>query len=293
MPSAAAFIDPLFSSGINLTLSGIDLLARRLFRAFETGDFSVEPFRDIDAFFRINQAHFDDVISSAFVSFQDFELWDAWYRVWVIGLLMSTALNANLYMQYQETGDRALFDQAESAPYNRALGLAFADFRAVYDQALAEIDAVRSGRADPKAAAAAIRMLFKETNHVPHSWRWHDPAVRATPAFNVWGMTRMYFWYVFKAPRHVRKQLYDWSAWTGYKYVFNALRAERRRARRQQKTYVRDVFKAWNRDWALEHEAVRLPVAPGRGVAASLPRSEPLPPAAAELVLNGHQKVSS
>ena len=292
VPSAAAFIDPLFSSGINLTLSGIDMLAKRLFHAFKTGDFSVEPFRDIDTFFRINLVHFDDVISSAFVSFQDFELWDAWYRVWVIGLLMSTALNANLYMQYQETGDRALLSQSEGAPYNRALGLAFSDFRAVYDQALAEIDAVRSGQADPKAAAAAIRLLFKETNHVPHSWNWHDPAVRTTPAFNVWGMTRMYFWYVFKAPRHVRKQLYNWSAWTAYKYVFKAMLAECKRAKRQRTSYVRDVFKAWNRDWTREQESTQPLAAFERRVANPAPRSESVPPTG-ELILNGHEKVSS
>lgn len=249
MPSAAAFIDPFFSSGINLTLSGIDILVRRLLRALATDDFSMAPFREIDAFFEANLAHYDDVISTAFVSFRSYDLWDAWYRVWGGGQLIATALQANLYMKYRETCDRTLFDRSEEPPYNRALGLAFPPFRAHYDQALAEMKAVRVGRRAPSAAAATIRALFEETRYIPSYWHWHDPSVRTPSAFTIGGMTRLYFWYFFHAPEYVRDHLFDWNVWTAYKDIYCAIRLQSQRSKRQRHAFIRDVFKAWNRDW--------------------------------------------
>ena len=252
MPSAAAFIDPLFSSGINLTLSGIDLLMNRLLKALDTGDFSEEPFQEIDAFFRVNFARYDQMISGAFTSFGDYELWDAWYRVWVVGLLLSTALNANLYLRYHETGDKSLFDQIHRAPYNRALGLAFPAFQQDFDRAVDEMDAVRAGAKTAAEAAHAIRELFRESDYVPHYWRWHDPEVRSTPAFTVTGLARMYFWYRLRAPRTVWEPMYAWKPMTAFRYIVRAVREQSRTARRRRRFFVRDIFKAWNRDWTLE-----------------------------------------
>ena len=58
------------------------------------------------------------------------------------------------------------------------LGGAFPEWREVYDRALALMDEVRSGAAEPKAAAAAIRGLFKDLPYVPTYFRWHDPRQR-------------------------------------------------------------------------------------------------------------------
>ena len=111
------------------------------------------------------------------------------------------------------------------------------------------MDEVRRRRAEPKAAAARIRGLFKGLPYVPTYFRWHDPNVRTTPAFTVWGMTRMYFWYFFRTPRALRKRLYDWSPLTGYASHPESLLENRRLALRRKRSYVRDVFKAWNDDW--------------------------------------------
>ena len=83
---AGGFIDPLFSPGLNLTASNTDLLARHLLRGFrETGDFSREAFKLVEDRFQYNLKYFDRVVGTAFMSFRDYDLWDAWFRVWVVG----------------------------------------------------------------------------------------------------------------------------------------------------------------------------------------------------------------
>lgn len=246
---AGFFIDPLYSSGLALTTATVDLLSRQLLEAFRTNDFRVEQFEFLNQFFHENISYFDSVVGSSFVAFRDAELWDSWFRVWVVALLIGTELSANVYLQYVETKDPRVLEQSGGPPYTTLLGGAFPEWRAVYDQALALMDQVRSGAAAPKAVAAQIRGLFKDLPYVPTYFRWHDPAVRTTPAFTVWGMTRMYFWYFFRTPRALRKRLYGWSPFTGYGVIFKSLLSNRRLALRRKRSYMRDVFKAWNNDW--------------------------------------------
>ena len=250
VPNAAAFIDPLFSSGINLTLAGVDLMAPRILEACRTDDFSTENFQAIDDYFDRAFHHYDLVVSNSFDAFPEYELWDAWYRVWVSGLLVGTELNADLYMRYLETKDRAVLDGTGQAPYNHVLGSGFGPQREVFDAAHAAMERFRAGEATAAEAAADIRGLFADTSFIPKYWRWHDPSVRTTPAFTLWGMTRLYFWHRLKTPREIGRQLYGWGPGTAYRYVFRSILDQSRHSRRRRNTFVRDVFKAWNRDWA-------------------------------------------
>jgi FADH2 O2-dependent halogenase len=246
---AAFFIDPLYSTGLALTTAWVDLLGGQLLKAFETNDFSVESFEHLNKFFANNISYADEVVSCSFVAFRDFNLWDAWFRVWVVALFIGTCLNASLYLKYLETKDKRILENSGKEPHSVLLGGKFEEFQKLYRQALAEMDAVRDGLKEPKEAAATIRGLFKGLKYVPDYWRWHEAEVRTTPAFTIWGMTKMYFWFLFYSPAHLRKSLFGWSSLTAYKYILNSIREDRHLSKRRNRMYVRDVFTAWNMDW--------------------------------------------
>jgi len=254
---AGFFIDPLYSTGLALTTATVDLLSRQLLEAFRTQDFGEQSFAHLNELFHQNIGYLDSVVASSFVAFRDAELWDAWFRVWVVALLIGTELSANVYLHYLQTGDPRVLEESGRAPYTTLLGGAFPEWRAVYDQALACMDRVRRGEAQPQAAAAVIRGLMKDLPFVPTYFRWHDPRVRTTPAFTVWGMTRMYLWYWLRTPRALRKRLYDWSPFTAYGVILRSLRENSRLALSRRRRYVRDVFRAWNDDWTADLEARR------------------------------------
>jgi FADH2 O2-dependent halogenase len=246
---AGFFIDPLYSTGLALTTAMVDLLGGELLRAFRTNDFSVEKFEHLDDFFATNIKYADEMVACSFVSFRDFDLWDAWFRIWVVGLFIGTALNASLYLKYLETKDRRVLDLSGKEPHTVLLGGKFPEFQVLYRQALAEMDKVRDGLTSPSEAAQRIRALFKGIKYFPTYFRWHEAAVRTTPAFTLWGMTRMYFWFLFRSPSHLRKPLFDWSPVTAYLYIFKSVLSNRKASGRRNRLYVRDVFKAWNSDW--------------------------------------------
>jgi len=246
---AGFFIDPLYSTGLALTTAMVDLLGGQLLKAFESNDFSVESFEHLNDFFTNNISYADEMVSSSFVAFRDFDLWDAWFRVWVVGLFIGTCLNASLYLKYHETKDKRVLELSGKEPYSVLLGGKFAEFQKLYRMALAEMDQVRDGQASPADAARRIRALFKGIQYVPTYWRWHEAVVRTTPAFTIWGMTKMYFWFALFAPSELRKPLWGWSALTAYRYILNSILENRRLSLRRSRLYVRDVFRAWNTDW--------------------------------------------
>jgi len=252
---AGFFIDPLYSTGLALTTAWVDLLGGQLLKAFASGDFSVESFEHLNVFFSNNIGYADEVVSSSFVAFRDFDLWDAWYRVSVLALVIGTALNASLYLKYRQTKDRRVFDQTGKEPYSVLLGGKFPEFQKLYRQALAEMDRVRDGQTSPAEAAQKIRSLFKGIKYVPAYWRWHEASVRTTPSFTIWGMTRMYIWFLLFAPAELRRPLFGWNPLTAYKYVFGSILENNGASRRRKRSYIRDVFKAWNRDWLPERLA--------------------------------------
>jgi len=248
---AAFFIDPLFSSGLVLTTAGVDMLAQQLIHAFKENDFAVENFSHIDNFFAKNVKFFDRVVGNSFTSFRDIDLWDAWFRVWVVGLLVGTELNAKTFLQFTESGDKAVLD-AKSV--RGVLGSDFKPFRELFERASDEMDKVRAG-GDAKVAANNIREMFRGLDYVPTYFQWHDKSVRTTPAFTVGGMTRMYFWYLFKSPRAVFNELYGWKPWTAYKYILKSILHNMGLNRRRTNSYIRDVFKAWNNEGILPQKA--------------------------------------
>ena len=84
---------------------------------------------------------------------------------------------------------------------------------------------------------------------MPTYWRWHEATSRTTPAFTIWGMTKMYFWFLLFAPSELRKPLWGWSSLTAYKYILGSILHNNGASRRRKRSYIRDVFKSWNKDW--------------------------------------------
>jgi tetracycline 7-halogenase / FADH2 O2-dependent halogenase len=255
---AAGFIDPLFSSGLVLTTATVDLIAEQLFESFKTNEFAVENFQHLNDYFQTNVQFFDRVVGNSFLSFQSWELWDAWFRVWVVGLLIGTELNAKPIIRFLETGDKAELQASKQGSHSGVLGSDYKPFRELFERASAEMDGVRAG-ANPAEAAARIREMFRGIDFVPTYFRWHDPSVRTTPAFTIGGMTRMYFWYLLRAPRAVFNDLYGWKPMAAYGYIFSSILKNIRLARRRRRGFIRDVFQAWNQEWT---DAEQLPRSP-------------------------------
>jgi tetracycline 7-halogenase / FADH2 O2-dependent halogenase len=96
---AAGFVDPLYSFGMVNACKIIDPLASRIMKAISEDNYSKNLFADIEIL-QQNLLNYNDIlVNCSYISFQDFNLWDAWRRVWMLGAFigqMKTGVKANL-----------------------------------------------------------------------------------------------------------------------------------------------------------------------------------------------------
>jgi FADH2 O2-dependent halogenase len=83
---AAGFIDPLFSRGLVNTVDNLRSLARAIIAAIQDDDFSESRFDQIDREQKRNIVFADKIVAGSYIAWDDFELWNAWVRLWAVGV---------------------------------------------------------------------------------------------------------------------------------------------------------------------------------------------------------------
>jgi FADH2 O2-dependent halogenase len=123
---AAGFIDPLFSRGLVNTFDNLRSLTRVLCEALEDDDFSEERLAHVDAEQKRNIRFADKIVAGSYIAWDDFRLWDAWLRLWAVGVHDTESRLGSLLLmgrhsrvaptpnpiasEYEGPGYRALFE---------------------------------------------------------------------------------------------------------------------------------------------------------------------------------------
>jgi FADH2 O2-dependent halogenase len=199
---AAGFIDALYSRGLTNTLEVVNALAWRLIEASRDDDWSTERFTYVND---VQQGLFDvhdDLVYSSFVSFRDYDLWNAVVRVWESTSIMPTMTVERAYRQFKESRDDRVFRDLErtSTPgLPEPVGRDIADLLAFTRQTC---QAVESGSLPAKEAAQRIFERVASSAFLPTPFRLGAPdntCFEATPAL----LTKAVEWGRTEAPAHV------------------------------------------------------------------------------------------
>ncbi len=180
---AAGFIDPLFSRGLSNSFEIVNALAPRLLDALRDDDFAVERFEYVQRLELGLLRHNDDIVANAYTSFADYDLWDAWFRVWGLAQIFATFEINRTYARYLDTHDAAELAHLERVAPDGSLPdhePARELFRAVSD----DVRAVADGRAQPAAAARSVRSRLQAADFIPPAFGLADPDnhwLHATP----------------------------------------------------------------------------------------------------------------
>ena len=105
LPHAAAFLDPLFSSGMSVLTVAVDLIAERLLKAVAEDDFATERFQFVEDVVNTGFDHYDMIVSGAFDSFASYDTWNAWNRNWALGNMLGAFGPLSLLVRYLQSGD--------------------------------------------------------------------------------------------------------------------------------------------------------------------------------------------
>jgi tetracycline 7-halogenase / FADH2 O2-dependent halogenase len=203
MSHAAGFIDPLFSRGISNTAEVINALGWRLLEALEDNEFSRDRFEYVE---RLEQGlldYNDDLVNSAFISFEHYPLWSAVFRIWAYGSVVGANRVQRAMTAFQRTGSDAPLRALEDPPN---VGLWWPDhdeYKRVFDLMVSQTTAVDSGTVSPQEAAD---VLFGELKRAD----WVAPVGFADiehrflrPTANT--LVKIFGWAALRAPRQMRE----------------------------------------------------------------------------------------
>ncbi len=204
MAHSAGFIDAIFSRGLANTTEILNALAPRLIAAIKDDDFSVERFDYVE---RLQQNLFvntDLLAYGAYVSYRDFDLWNAWFRIWALGVGIGDLRLASIYRRFKQSHDESILpDQQEPMGLFASNQTGFGE---LFRQAIAAIDAVDAGTLDPKAAATQIHALIAQADFTSPVGL-ADPEKRFIDAGTPANLARSIWWAITAAPPDMKQMI--------------------------------------------------------------------------------------
>ncbi len=158
MSHANGAVDPLFSRGMVNTLEVTAALVGPLLEALEEDDFREERFEHIEELHRRVLDYNDALVSNAFVSWADFDLWNAWLRVWGLGTIPLEFRLMNSLADYTSTRDPKHLSGDVAKP--KFSDFEDPDYAEFFDRAVLLMDGFRCGE---RTAAETASNLFELT----------------------------------------------------------------------------------------------------------------------------------
>ncbi len=164
---ASGFIDALFSRGLANACEFTNAAAGLLLKAIKDDDFSKERFEYLERLSQTNIDFNDMMVNCAFISFRDFDLWNAWFRVWALGVGLGDLRLTASYRKFKNTHDVSVLPDAEEP-----MGVFYAHhhgYKEFFLDVVAKMEAVDAGLVGPKEAARYIFQKISEAD-------FHSPA---------------------------------------------------------------------------------------------------------------------
>jgi FADH2 O2-dependent halogenase len=171
---AAGFIDALFSKGLGNTFEIVNALGWRLLEAIRDDDFAVERFEFVQELEQGLLDHNDDLVANAYTSFQDYDLWNAWFRVWSLNQRLAIFAINRAYARYLADRDQSGIEALGRLAVHGVIP-DYPPARELFARASQEVRAVAEGRQDAGVAAKQVMDLLGNANFLPPALELANP----------------------------------------------------------------------------------------------------------------------
>jgi FADH2 O2-dependent halogenase len=198
---ATGALDALFSRGMANSVEGLYILMQTLLPALKEDDLSAKRFELVERWQQRLLDYNDRLVNCSFISFRDFELWNAWWRVWSLGGLLNVFRIKKMQDVFEATRDVKVLAGLDEPP--RHIGSLCPNldwYESLFDGAASAVEAVERGELSSSVAAAKILTMFDRPDYVPPMFRMHDPARHFNCAFEATDIEELLAWGRTAAP---------------------------------------------------------------------------------------------
>lgn len=177
LPHSAAFVDPLFSAGLAQTAAAVYDLGLAL-------DGSGNVVRDdYGAALQASLSTVDRLVSTSYEALhRGHEVWNAWYRVWVMGSLIGPYVQLVGLSRYYASGDKAELDRVRGPELRSLLGFGIPALARVLDDCEC---LVKDGRLGNDEVARRIERRVNEVDFLGKRTGFSDISRRGLAPFTL------------------------------------------------------------------------------------------------------------
>lgn len=200
--NGSGFLDAIFSRGLANATEMIHALVSRLMSALDDDDLRAERFEYIERLTNAHLARNDQLAYGSYVSFKDFDLWNAWFRLWAVGVALGDLRLAHGYHEYLATRNESVLPDAQEP-----LGLFasnHAAFGELFDESFDEILRFARGTQTVKETSDAIFRRLGAIDFVSPALRIAEPSHRCLDIRAPSVAVRTFLWALTQAPPDIR-----------------------------------------------------------------------------------------
>lgn len=209
---SAGFVDPLFSRGLGFTLEAIDLAVEQITLAFERSDFSEKSMQRLNDFQQQALKHNDDLVHGAYLSLNDYSLWNAYFRVWSVGNILSAMRVNRMISKYKETGEREYLNLAhDQQPRPGFIVPDMEPYHTLFDYSVEQIKKSVMGELPPAEANQSILSAIGDANLAPPFMKLDQPDLQVPAEYGLSTYVKIGKWVKKKAPKYIREEYFDIS----------------------------------------------------------------------------------
>ncbi len=213
MGHAAGAVDALYSRGMFHTTATVHAVADQVLEALEDNNFSRARFQHIEDTVQTGLRYNDRTVACSYASFCNFDLWNAWYRVYGLGAFLEALRLIRAHLKYAETGDAEFLRVLHHTPF-RTLGGGLEGYDELWHTACETVESVEANRISPQEATKTIYGLFAKADFIPPELDLTNPNRRflsdTTPA----GVLKFIWWGKIGAPKYMKERFFDISVAT-------------------------------------------------------------------------------
>jgi FADH2 O2-dependent halogenase len=210
LSQAQGFIDPLYSRGLIWTFENVYALAHRLIDALTDDDFSMERFEYLNGMAAAQHERADQLVHNAYRAMGHFETWNAWTRIFVAGELLNALYLWRRALHTIRTGDTAWITGLDADPKPGYETYAAGPLQEMIDTAGALFDRIDLGQIGYEMAAQELFEYLGTVKALPHPvWKFGEAAAHHVDLVLPSSLAKLIFWGKVRAPKPMRKELFD------------------------------------------------------------------------------------
>ena len=179
--------------------------------AVKTDNFDFSKFESMETLTQSLIDSHDKLVNGSFIAFSNFDLWNAWYRIWALGGTFNSLRFRSAHVKYKMTKDIKYLNDLENHQIEGALCANLEELNDIFITAYDVMLNVESGNLSIDEAVKKLYSLY-DADWIPPIYNLNNPEKRYVSKGDVDSFIESSMWGYNEAPQKIKDLYFDFPS---------------------------------------------------------------------------------